>query len=233
MKNVSCKSLSESHILLTYSCEVRRNTAPSLLRVSWRSSIWKLHDGQWRLLHHQGTPTNKISSYEISWSEPKSLQHKYSQQLLQYYVKYFQPELPEVIWHYTSVESLNAILKSNGLWFTQIGRLNDSSEGMHSVHYSKLVIDACLQNNDNERHVKLLNAMKPRMLTSNADSTWYTFSLSRLKDDKGQWKEYGYDYQGVAIGFDSRELLRFLSQSKDNRPFICNVTYDIVKTIEF
>lgn len=47
--------LSESIILLTYISAIK-DTPASNSKQAIRSSIWRLTDGQWRMVFHQGTP---------------------------------------------------------------------------------------------------------------------------------------------------------------------------------
>lgn len=49
--DVKCEMLSDSCILLTY------RSISNQQDQTWRTSIWRLEQGQWRVLHHQGTTT--------------------------------------------------------------------------------------------------------------------------------------------------------------------------------
>ncbi len=52
--------LSESIILLTYVSTIK-DTPASKSKQAIRSSIWRLTDGQWRMVFHQGTPMKEVS----------------------------------------------------------------------------------------------------------------------------------------------------------------------------
>jgi hypothetical protein len=47
---------SEDTALVTYSCQIR-SAGGDLVRSSNRSSLWKLLDGRWQMVFHQGTRT--------------------------------------------------------------------------------------------------------------------------------------------------------------------------------
>jgi hypothetical protein len=47
---------SEDTALVTYSCQIR-SAGGDLVRLSNRSSLWKLLDGRWQMVFHQGTRT--------------------------------------------------------------------------------------------------------------------------------------------------------------------------------
>lgn len=52
--------LAQGVALLTYR-STRRSAAGESVAHSLRSSIWKLADGRWRMVFHQGTPADRLS----------------------------------------------------------------------------------------------------------------------------------------------------------------------------
>jgi hypothetical protein len=56
MRDVTTRLLSESVVLVTYR-SVRRDPVSSKEWHALRSSVWKLIDGRWQMIFHQGTPT--------------------------------------------------------------------------------------------------------------------------------------------------------------------------------
>jgi hypothetical protein len=56
-KNFKAREISNDVIQLTYICFIRESMS-SPVRSSYRSSIWRLKDGQWKLFFHQGSPYN-------------------------------------------------------------------------------------------------------------------------------------------------------------------------------
>lgn len=53
--NFEFREVATGVVLLTY---FARTTGDAGTRASLRSSLWKLVDGRWRMLFHQGTPTD-------------------------------------------------------------------------------------------------------------------------------------------------------------------------------
>lgn len=56
-KNFKARLITNEVIQLTYICFIRDNST-SPVRSSYRSSIWRLKDSQWKLFFHQGSPFN-------------------------------------------------------------------------------------------------------------------------------------------------------------------------------
>ena len=56
VENFNVVSASDDSALITYSC-IARSTDGEIVRKSNRSSLWKLLDGTWQLVFHQGTRT--------------------------------------------------------------------------------------------------------------------------------------------------------------------------------
>jgi hypothetical protein len=60
MKDFSARLLAEDVALVTYR-SVRRDQVSGSEWHSLRSSIWKLTDGRWQMIFHQGTPALSVS----------------------------------------------------------------------------------------------------------------------------------------------------------------------------
>ena len=56
MRDFTTRLLSESFVLVTY-LSVLRDPVSSKEWHALRSSVWKLIDGRWQIIFHQGTPT--------------------------------------------------------------------------------------------------------------------------------------------------------------------------------
>ena len=56
LTDLSVRSLAADVTLVTY-CAVARDPASGNEWHSLRSSVWKLTDGRWQMIFHQGTPT--------------------------------------------------------------------------------------------------------------------------------------------------------------------------------
>lgn len=51
-----------------------------------------------------------------------------------------EPQFPETIYHYTSVEGLFNIIKTNNLWLTDYEYMNDSSEIIHGFEVAQKIL---------------------------------------------------------------------------------------------
>jgi Protein of unknown function (DUF2971) len=96
-----------------------------------------------------------------------------------------------------------------------------------------MIIEARLQNGVNGREKALLELAEKRMLQSRFGSGWYACSLTHSEDDFYHWQNYGDDHRGVAIGFDFKELVRFLSPSAIDRIFPSKIIYESQEAINF
>lgn len=104
---------------------------------------------------------------------------------------------PNVLFHYTSLESLLSIL--NGidvqnemlhLWATHIAYLNDMTEG-------ELLPSVLQQLGINRNTIDILQG---------CDGYPFILSLSELNDDLYMWNSYAQQGKGVALGFDFKML---------------------------
>jgi hypothetical protein len=135
--------------------------------------------------------------------------------------------------HYTSVQTLEKILLTNEVWFSNPLFMNDIEEvrfgvlqGISLVLNNEGIVEAC---KTKERFAKFR-----KYFTSYTDSfinehslDIYVFCLSEhhMDDDDGllsMWRGYGADGSGVAIVFNTQKLVAI-----DNSPLIlAEVTYE-------
>lgn len=65
IRDFQAKVLSPELVLTTY-CAVSYNQSCGQEQHSLRSSIWRLLDGRWQMIFHQGTPTNELNGENIT-----------------------------------------------------------------------------------------------------------------------------------------------------------------------
>lgn len=123
----------------------------------------------------------------------------------------------DILWHYTSGESLIAIIGSRKLWATQISCLNDSQEFLLSVKMFEEELNRQKKNNTQS----ICQILYDRFSTfwesvSSIDSDSFVVSFSELADDLSQWRAYGgvNGENGYCIGFDGAQLSRLGSMTK-------------------
>ncbi len=106
-----------------------------------------------------------------------------------------------LLYHYTSLEAFKKIVESNSIRLTHISFLNDGNEMRHG----KSLIKSILQSRGwDEKHISRFE----RQFSEHcgAGSETYVFCTTKLHDAFTQWKLYGADGRGVAIGFDDQKL---------------------------
>lgn len=104
----------------------------------------------------------------------------------------------EILYHYTSIEGLNSIINSRCVWASDCRYLNDQKE-LHDateIFLSKF----------NEEEKKILSSA---LHWHNMSRSHCAFSLSRSPKVLSQWRTYGDDGRGAAIGFYRKYLLGF------------------------
>jgi hypothetical protein len=156
------------------------------------------------------------------------LAHELDVRLLQPLVRKYAVDPPQIV-HYTSVETLEAILASGKLRMTHFRYLNDSTEMLRgrqvADHLMGLQVD---------RH----DAASPffdycRFLFAEVDDTaiqYFVTSFSVLSDCAEMWARYGGSGAGVAIAFDVR---RMGAPTPEVDPYhIGRVTYTAAEQLE-
>ena len=178
--------------------------------------------------------TNTRRTYVVPQYSYLEKRERYCHELAELFRQNFQDQLPSVIWQYTTAENLSKIVESNQLWFRHVSNLNDEREVLHSAHLSKVILSAHLTNDCYSQRVRrLLQAMKGRLFQNNRESTWYSASFSKAEDDGCLWKRYGDRGKGIAIGFHTSELIKFLSPSPIDRVFPVHIIYSEKEAINF
>ena len=121
----------------------------------------------------------------------------------------FEAEPPAELFHYTDLDGVAGILASRCLWLSKISTLNDTSEVSLAVrHFKTLAGEASgLQ----EQEAAFL-----RHAASQLDAFRRTNicvgSFCEDEDQLGQWRSYGNDGRGIALGFNTAALCRIAEQ---------------------
>jgi hypothetical protein len=106
------------------------------------------------------------------------------------------------LYHYTGEAALRGILEHQKLWCFLHSQQSDDREVRYSLEIARRVIRQEALHRDPS--VKSLLLGLDGILGSNPMGErfdFYFFSLSRHRDDAGQWDEYGDKRKGFAIGF--------------------------------
>jgi hypothetical protein len=107
------------------------------------------------------------------------------------------------VYHYTDHAGLIGIAQSGTLWTSHAFLLNDPSEELHALEVLKTAIESKKDG---------LGANYNRLLEALADAAtqrdgFYVACFSRKKDDLTQWRAYGKNGSGYAIGMRQEELI--------------------------
>lgn len=104
-------------------------------------------------------------------------------------------KLPDVIYHYCSIESFYSILLSNYIYASLHTSLNDYSES--AWFYQLLLSKANIKHTDSNK--EKLNSFLNNVFINIKD--YFISSFSKEDDVLSQWKAYADNGKGVAIGF--------------------------------
>src|SRR5271165_2462927 len=190
-------------------------TRPPLDAVSWESNlryIWRMSD-----LH----PSLQAGIDEFAnWWHRQQTAADISQ------------KVRRPLYHYTDAAGLKGIVENQEVWFTSLFHLNDPSELRHGVDCAVEELRGrravALQQGDDFTQtvcdeIERLVTHDPR-----SDLGFFVASFSRASDDLGQWRGYGDDGRGFAVGFAPR--LFHISETVDptkpeHNVFVAPVTY--------
>lgn len=101
----------------------------------------------------------------------------------------------DILYHYTSIFGLNSILQSGKVWASDCRYLNDKKELVHAVELFLSRLD------EGSRP-----AIELAFDWHSFSRSHCVFSLSRSPKVLSQWRSYGDDGKGAAIGFKRRFL---------------------------
>lgn len=142
--------------------------------------------------------TNKIKLTAENWA---SLKYNLADKLLKTSLtndkvkKTVEPY--ETIYHYTNFDGLIGILESQNLYATNMNFLNDRKELKHGMSLIQGVLNNLEINKENERIIESLIGNLSKIYKTDR----YVTCFSRNGDLLSQWRSYGNNGKGVAIGF--------------------------------
>ena len=125
---------------------------------------------------------------------------KWSQRRLQVEQRAATPTVP--LYHYTGERALRGILQNQRPWCFSHLHQSDPNEFEYSLDLARQVLQRGMKREDffeSSLCGCLEDMLKLRGLAGPFD--FYLFSLSRHRDDPGQWETYGDHRRGFAIGF--------------------------------
>jgi Protein of unknown function (DUF2971) len=131
------------------------------------------------------------------------------------------------LYHYTSRGGLEGIIAAQQIWFTHYQHLNDDTELQFGMDVAKATLSEI-----GVRAPKasiFCNMVTDLFSAENVNTAFgfYVASFSRNRDDLHQWRKYGQNGQGFAIGLAPK--LFAIEETPDRQPhenvFVSPVTY--------
>jgi hypothetical protein len=125
------------------------------------------------------------------------------------------PDKPNVLFHYTTMEGLKGIIKTESLWTTKIHYLNDASELTKSLAMAGKILNSLKTGNDKKDKTKIEAINQMIQDVKNWEQTNICVaSLCTNGDLLSQWRGYGTFGSAYSIGFNTKQLEDKISDSK-------------------
>ncbi|MGH2510532.1 MAG: DUF2971 domain-containing protein [Ktedonobacteraceae bacterium] len=125
---------------------------------------------------------------------------------------------PETIFHYTTADALYSIIRHKQLWATEALCMNDPTEGIHA---GRLIAER-LRHRTRDVPSQLVRLFSDEELSEVLNNQVFLVSFCTAGDLLSQWRAYGLDGRGYAIGFKPEALLN----STDECRRLVSVSYD-------
>jgi hypothetical protein len=119
------------------------------------------------------------------------------------------PSIP--LYHYTGQDGLLGIIKERAIWASHHQCLNDTQEFLHAKSLIRSEVDKHRTDADGNT-IKLLDEMQATLEgpKGNEEVNLYVASFSEDGDSLSQWRAYGGQTAGFALGFNGTEIKRIL-----------------------
>jgi len=116
----------------------------------------------------------------------------------------FEHDPPPELYHYTDLDSLSGIFQTRTLWLSKISTMNDTSEIALAVRHFKRCVDAHAKESERDEAVFLQHVAA--QLEGFRRTNICVASFCEEEDQLNQWRSYGADGRGIALGFPSSRL---------------------------
>jgi hypothetical protein len=117
-----------------------------------------------------------------------------------------QGDPPEILYHYTNAEGLVGIVSSGALWATDLRFVNDASELDHALESMLTAIARARIRFSSPVQLMLLDRLEDVIGQRAMFPSVHSVSFSENGDLLSQWRAYGGDGGGYAIGFAALDL---------------------------
>ena len=132
----------------------------------------------------------------------------------------YEPDVPDVLYHYCSVDTMLKIIQNSCIWLSDANKMNDKEELRYFACQMNELVSKLLDKHQREFDSNLINETR-KILNKHISSIFsgsayivrnsrhYICCFSENGDLLSQWRAYGNDGKGVAIGFNARLLAKF------------------------
>lgn len=149
--------------------------------------------------------------------------------------------MPPVLYHYCSVQTFVSIIENTNIWLSDANKTNDSTETKWMFSKMQEVINQAIEKYKNKYDEDVLELAKnithqliENIVTKKApidnNAKNFLICFSEAKDLLSQWRAYGNDGKGIAIGFNSSILASLENSSGFS---FTKVIYDSKKIMHF
>ena len=123
--------------------------------------------------------------------------------------------IPEIVYCYCKPHVFESIIQNRKMWLCDMMKTNDYREIDYVLDdiVKAVNVNFISQVIPKEDAVLVEHAINARINFYKRCCHWLAICLSTEKDDLGQWREYGDDGSGFAIGFDA-EFLQSITSHK-------------------
>lgn len=125
---------------------------------------------------------------------------------------FFMPDTPSKLFHYTSLNGLRGIIDSRSIWLTRAAFLNDRTELKHAIEIFQEEAEYAASGNHYDDDAVGIIRLAARQLISFENTNICLASFCEDGDLLSQWRGYGNQGNGVAIGFNGS----ILAKANDN-----------------
>jgi len=123
------------------------------------------------------------------------------------YQMVFPVKPPESIYHYTTQRGILGIIETREMWATQVHFLNDKNEVFLTFKLLERELKKQIGKAQNQPTKKLLTAIKNHLPRIDQGHICIA-SFCEVGDLLSQWRGYGNQGKGYAMGFNLKELTR-------------------------
>jgi hypothetical protein len=136
-------------------------------------------------------------------------------------------KVSEPLYHYTDAGGLKGIVESEQIWFTSYRYLNDPSEIALGANAAQEAIAAVSSQRPSRVKIfcdVLADLFDVANITKSLE--YLVASFSRERDDLGQWRAYGCNGRGFALGL-APQLFQVEEQRADQKPNEKTIVYPV------